>query len=99
MAAFDLAAVRARAAEHAEHQARMGWQCCRSHASADDVPALLAENERLLAEVGYWKNRAQQAEERVGTWCQCCDFGNHTMPCTCSSARCCHSANAARQED
>jgi preprotein translocase subunit SecD len=22
--------------------------------------------------------------------CQCCDFGNHTQPCTCDGESCCH---------
>lgn len=44
------------------------------------------ESEELAAYLVAVLN--SQGESRVE--CQCCDFGNHTMPCTCPSAACCH---------
>jgi len=29
--------------------------------------------------------------------CACCDFGNHTEPCTCGGQDCCHPENHRRQ--
>ncbi|MFD8595430.1 hypothetical protein ACFV1L_10550 [Kitasatospora sp. NPDC059646] len=49
---LDLDTIQARAVEHAEHQTRMGWSCCRSHASADDVPTLIARVRELEAVLG-----------------------------------------------
>lgn len=49
---LDLDAVRSRHAAYEKSHAYDGsFACCSAHASADDVPALLAEVERLTLEL------------------------------------------------
>lgn len=47
----EIAAVRRHYDDYTTKHAHTGFACCWAHASADDVPALLAEINRLQAEL------------------------------------------------
>ena len=40
-----------------------------------------------------WSEVQRLRQELDAATCQCCVFGNHTLPCTCDSASCCHPEN------
>lgn len=70
---------RAKEDAHRAHRVAMGETVKPRKPSV--LEQLRAENQRLQRELDEIAPRA---------WCQCCVFGNHTEPCTCAAATCCH---------
>lgn len=74
---IDITAIRERDARWREQHAGQSWPCCSAHASADDVPALLAEVEAQFsgewvtevrhhcgtAPPAYWRWRTYEADD------------------------------------
>jgi hydroxyethylthiazole kinase-like sugar kinase family protein len=65
--AVDVAAIRGNHAEYVRMHSHVGaFECCEAHTSADDVPALLAEVERLRAAMTGTADCAAETAEVCG---------------------------------